>query len=212
MATFEDVAKGVLEGNAGKVKALSEELLAAGEEPLDIINLALIAGMNEVGILFKAGEMFVPEVIASADAMERGTEVVKPLIDAGDMPSLGTVVVGTVKGDLHDIGKNLVKMMLEGSGFTVIDLGTDVSPENFIADIKEKKPDILAMSALLTTTMLHMKDTIELLKEEGLRDEIKVIIGGAPISQDFSDEISADGFSPDAISACDLCKRLLGLA
>ena len=212
MTTFEDVAKGVLEGNAGKVIALCEELLADGFEPLSIINDALIAGMTEVGVLFKANKMFVPEVIASAEAMEKGTDVVKSLLNASDMPCLGTVLLGTVKGDLHDIGKNLVRMMLEGTGFKVIDLGTDVSPEDFISYAKEHQPDILAMSALLTTTMLHMKDTIELLKEEGMRDKVKVIVGGAPVSQDFSDEISADGFSPNAISATDLCKTLMGIA
>ena len=211
MATFEDVAKGVLEGNAGKVKALCEELVKDGHAPLDIINDALIVGMTEVGIRFKANEMFVPEVIASAEAMDRGTEVVKPLINAGDLKSLGKVVIGTVKGDMHDIGKNLVKMMLEGTGFSVVDLGISVAPEAFVASVKEHNPDVVAMSALLTTTMLHMKDTIELLKEEGLRDDVKVIIGGAPVSQDFSDEIAADGFSPDAISATDLCKALLGV-
>jgi 5-methyltetrahydrofolate--homocysteine methyltransferase len=211
MATLEELAKAVIVGNAGKAKKLSEDLVAEGIAPLDIINQGLLAGMTEVGILFKSNDMFVPEVLASAQAMDNGIAVVKPLINAEDMPSHGTVFCGTVKGDLHDIGKNLVVMMLEGAGFKVINAGIDVAPEDFIAGVREHKPDIIAMSALLTTTMLHMKDTVELLKEEGLRDQVKVIIGGAPVSQDFADEITADGFSPDAISATDLCKKLLGI-
>ena len=212
MATFEDAAKGVLEGDADKVQSLCEQLLKEGHEPLDIINDALVAGMNEVGILFKANEMYVPEVIASAEAMERGTGVVKALINTEDIPCLGTVLLGTVKGDLHDIGKNLVKIMLEGAGFKVIDLGTDVPPERFVEEVKDNNPNIVAMSALLTTTMLSMKDTIEVLQEEGLRDDLKIVIGGAPVSEDFSNEISADGYSADAITAVDICKNLMGIA
>lgn len=211
MATIEDLAKAVMDGNGGKAKKLSEELLEQGVAPLEIINQGLIAGMTEVGVLFKANEMFVPEVIASAEAMERGVAIVKPLVAAEDMRTLGTVFLGTVKGDLHDIGKNLVMMMLEGAGFKVINAGIDVAPETFIEGVREYNPDIVAMSALLTTTMLHMKDTIELLKEEGLREDVKVIIGGAPVSQDFADEITADGYSPDAVSAADLCKRLMNV-
>lgn len=211
MATIEDLAKAVMDGNGGKAKKLSEELLEQGVAPLEIINQGLIAGMTEVGVLFKANEMFVPEVIASAEAMERGVAIVKPLVAAEDMRTLGTVFLGTVKGDLHDIGKNLVMMMLEGAGFKVINAGIDVAPETFLEGVREHNPDIVAMSALLTTTMLHMKDTIELLKEEGLREDVKVIIGGAPVSQDFADEITADGYSPDAVSAADLCKSLMNV-
>ena len=145
----------------------------------------------------------------SARAMNAGMELVKPLILAEDIPSAGKVVIGTVKGDLHDIGKNLVGMLLESAGYTTINIGVDVGPEKFLQAVKEHSPHIIAMSALLTTTMLSMKDTIELLKEEGMRDKVFVIIGGAPISQDFADEIGADGFAPDAGSATDLCKKLL---
>ena len=175
--------------------------------PLEIISNGLIAGMNVVGVQFKSGEMFVPEVLMSAKSMAAGIEIVKPLIADKDMPSMGKVLIGTVKGDLHDIGKNLVAMMLESGGFTVINLGIDIAPEKFVAAFKEHQPDIIAMSALLTTTMMHMKDTIELIKEEGFK--VKCIIGGAPISQEFADTIGADGYSPDAASAVDLCRKLL---
>ena len=211
-ATIEDLAQAVFDGDSRKAKKLSQKLLDAGEAPLDIINQGLMGGMSEVGVQFKAGTMFVPDVMAAAEAMAAGVELVKPLIAHEDIQSLGTVYMCTVKGDLHDIGKNLVIMMLEGAGFNVINAGVDISPEKIVEDVKELHPDIIGMSALLTTTMLHMKDTIELLKEEGLRDEVKVIIGGAPVSQDFADEITADGYSPDAVSAADLAKSLVGAA
>ncbi|GAB6146913.1 cobalamin B12-binding domain-containing protein [Desulfocicer niacini] len=212
MVTIEDLGKFIITGKKGKVKGICEYLLKEGIDPLEIINKGLIGGMVEVGVRFKANTMFIPEVMMSAEAMAAGTEIVKPFIKVGDMPSNGTVVLGTVKGDLHNIGKNLVSMMMESVGFTVINAGVDNSPETLVDLIKKEKPDVLGMSALLTTTMLHMKDTIELLKEEGLRNDVKVIIGGAPVSQDFADEIGADGFSPDAASAADLCKKLLGIA
>lgn len=209
MANFEELSKHVIAGNQAKVKEVTQGLVDGGIAPLDIINQGLIAGMNIVGARFKNGEMFVPEVLMAAKSMGMGIEIVKPLIAEKDMPSVGKVLLGTVKGDLHDIGKNLVGMMLESGGFTVINMGIDVSPDQFVKAVKEYNPDILAMSALLTTTMLHMKDTIELLKEEGLKDKVKVIVGGAPISQDFADEVGADGFAPDAASAVDLSKKLL---
>jgi len=209
VANFEELSQSVISGNLKKVKKLTQELIDEGVSPIDIINLGLIAGMGVVGARFKNGEMYVPEVLVAARSMSAGIELVKPLIADKDMPSAGRVLLGTVKGDLHDIGKNLVGMMLESRGYTVINAGIDVSPEKFVQAIKEHNPDILAMSALLTTTMLHMKDTIELMKEEGIKDQIKIIIGGAPISQDFADEVGADGFAPDAASAVDLCNRLL---
>lgn len=212
MATLQDLSKAVIEGKKNRAVKISQALVDDGVAPLDVINNGLIAGMTEVGVRFKAGQMFVPEVLMAAEAMSAGSELVKPMLNAEDLPSIGTVLLGTVKGDLHDIGKNLVGMMLESVGFTVINAGIDVAPETFVVQIKECHPGVLAMSALLTTTMLHMKDTIELLKEEGIREEVKVIIGGAPVSQDFADEISADGFAPDAASAADLCKKLLGIA
>lgn len=209
MATYEQLAQEVLKGKRKLVIASTNELLQAGEAPLDIINKGLIVGMSEVGVLFQQNKMFIPEVLMSAKAMQEGIDIVTPLIKAGDMKSNGTVIMATVQGDLHDIGQNLVGIMLESNGFTVINAGKDVSPEKLVELVKEHKPDILGMSAMLTTTMLHMKDTIELLKEEGLRDQVKVIIGGAPVSTDFSTEITADGFAPDALSAVGLCKRLL---
>jgi len=209
VASFEELSKHVIAGNQAKVKEVTQGLVDGGTAPLDIINQGLIAGMNIVGARFKNGEMFVPEVLMAAKSMGMGIEIVKPLIAESDMPSVGKVLLGTVKGDLHDIGKNLVGMMLESGGFTVINMGIDISPEQFVKAVKEHNPDFVAMSALLTTTMLHMKDTIELLKEEGLKDKVKVIVGGAPISQDFAEEVGADGFAPDAASAVDLCKKLL---
>ncbi|ATW26343.1 cobalamin B12-binding domain-containing protein [Candidatus Formimonas warabiya] len=210
MSDYQNLSQFVIAGKESQVKEKTQQLVEAGNNPLDIINQGLIAGMNVVGARFKNGEMFVPEVLMAARSMAAGIEIVKPLIADTDMPSIGKVVIGTVKGDLHDIGKNLVAMMLESSGFTVINIGIDIAPEKFVEAIKQHHPDIVAMSALLTTTMLHMKDTIELIKEEGLK--VKAIIGGAPISQDFADEIGADGFAPDAASATELCKNLLGKA
>jgi 5-methyltetrahydrofolate--homocysteine methyltransferase len=165
--------------------------------------------MNIVGPRFKNGEMFVPEVLMSAKAMSAGLEIVKSVLTEADVPSIGTIVIGTVEGDLHDIGKNLVAMMIESAGFKVVNLGVDKSPREFVLAVKEHNPDILAMSALLTTTMMNMKETIDALKEEGLRDKVKVIVGGAPVSQSFADEIGADGYAPDAASAAELCKNLV---
>ena len=208
MVNFEALAESVISGKEAEVKEQVKAMVEAGVNPLEIINNGLIAGMNVIGARFKAGDMFVPEVLMSAKSMSAGVEIVRPLIADKDMPSKGTILLGTVKGDLHDIGKNLVGMLIESGGFKVINLGIDIPPEKFVAAIKEHGPDIVAMSALLTTTMLHMKDTIELIKEEGLK--VKCIIGGAPISQDFANEIGADGFAPDAASAVELCTRLIG--
>jgi 5-methyltetrahydrofolate--homocysteine methyltransferase len=207
MANFEALVQSVMDGKEAQVKEQTKALIDGGVSPLEIINQGLIAGMNIVGARFKTGEMFVPEVLMCARSMAAGIELVKPLIAAEDMPNKGTIVLGTVKGDLHDIGKNLVGMMLESGGFKVINLGIDIAPEKFVEAVKEYNPEIVAMSALLTTTMPHMKDTIELIKEEGLK--VKCIIGGAPISQDFADKIGADGYSPDAASAVELCNKLL---
>lgn len=209
MATFEQLASEILKGKRKLVVNSVNELLSAGEAPLDIINKGLIVGMSEVGILFQQNKMFIPEVLMSAKAMDEGLLIVKPLLQGGEIKSQGKVLIATVQGDLHDIGKNLVGIMLESNGFTVIDAGKDASPELIVSMAKEHKPDVIGMSAMLTTTMLHMKDTIELLKEEGMRDQVKVVIGGAPVSTDFSTEILADGFAPDALSAVGLCKQLL---
>jgi len=210
VAVFEDLSNAVISGNVAKVTELTKKAIDDGVAPTDVINRGLITGMSVVGARFKAGEMFVPEVLMAARSMNAGLDIVKPLITEGDIPSVGKVIIGTVKGDLHDIGKNLVGMMMESGGFNVVNLGVDIPPEKFAAAVKEHKPQVVALSALLTTTMLAMKDTIEVLKEEGLRNSVKVIIGGAPVTQQFADEIGADGYAPDAASATDLAKRLLG--
>ncbi|MDR9756711.1 MAG: corrinoid protein [Thermoanaerobacterales bacterium] len=209
MATFEDLAQSVIEGNVDKVKSLAQSLLDAGSNPLEIINKGLIAGMNVVGARFKAMEMFVPEVLMCAKAMSAGMEVVKPHIAEQEVQTSGKIIIGTVKNDLHDIGKNLVAMMLESSGFEVINLGIDLSPSQFVEAIKEHKPDIVGLSALLTNTLPFMKDTIDAIEEAGLRDQVKVIIGGAPVTQEYADKIGADGYAPEAASAAELCKKLV---
>lgn len=207
MADYEALVTSVIDGDEVLVKEYTKALLDAGFKPLDIINQGLIAGMDIVGPRFRDGEMFVPEVLMAARSMATGIEILKPFISDTDMPRKGTIVLGTVKGDLHDIGKNLVGMMMESSGFHVINLGIDISPAEFVAAIKKHNPKIVAMSALLTTTMMQMKDTIELIKEEGLT--VKSIIGGAPVTQEFADRIGADGYSSDAASAVELCTRLI---
>ena len=211
MAIYAELAQSVISGQKDKVRELVSQLIAAGNNPLEIVNEGLIAGMDVVGVRFKAGDMFVPEVLMSAKSMTGGLELLKPLIAAGDQKSNGRILIGTVKGDLHDIGKNLVSMLLESGGFEVINMGVDISSDDFIAAGAEHKPDIIALSALLTTTMPMMKDVVDLLKEKGLRDRIKVIVGGAPVSQEYADNIGADGYAPDAGSAVELCRQLLAL-
>ncbi|MCB8814286.1 MULTISPECIES: corrinoid protein [Desulfosporosinus] len=209
MSDFTSLAELVINGNYNGAKDLTQKMIDNGNDPLEIINQGLMAGMNVVGVRFKAGDMYVPEVMMSAKAMSTGIELLKPLIADKDMPTAGKVVIGTVKGDLHDIGKKLVVMMMESAGFEIIDLGVDIDPAAFVKAVKEHSPQVIGLSALLTTTMLSMKDTIEALKEEGLRDSVKVVIGGAPISQSFADEIGADGYAADAASATELCRRII---
>jgi 5-methyltetrahydrofolate--homocysteine methyltransferase len=210
MADYEALAGAIIECNAAKAAELTQKLVDEGVKPSEIINMGLIGGMNVVGDRFKKGDMYVPEVMMAAKAMHAGMNIVKPLLLEGESSSTGKVIVGTVSGDLHDIGKNLVGMMMESGGMEVVDLGVDVTPEKFAAAVREHKPQVVGLSALLTTTMLAMKDTIEVLKEEGLRDSVKVIVGGAPVTQDFADEIGADGWAPDAASAKDLAQKLAG--
>ncbi len=210
MADLERISNGVIAGDDAEVAELTRQAIDGGVQPSEIINSGLIKGMNVVGQRFKAGEMYVPEVMIAARAMKAGMELVRPLIVESDMPTAGKVVIGTVAGDLHDIGKNLVGMMMESGGMTVVNMGVDISADKFAQAVREHKPDVVALSALLTTTMLAMKDTIELLKEEGLRDSVKVIVGGAPVTADFANEIGADGWAPDAASAKDLAVELAG--
>ena len=208
MADFEKLSESVIKGEEEKVKELVQEAIDEGLEPSEIINQGLISGMNVVGKRFKEGDMFVPEVLLSARSMKGGMELVKPLLVEGEMEEAGKVILGTVEGDLHDIGKNLVGMMMESGGLEVINLGTDVTAAEFAEAVREHKPDVLGMSALLTTTMLEMQNTIEVLIEEGLRDSVKLIVGGAPVTKEFADEIGADGWAPDAASAKDLVFEL----
>ena len=208
-AGLEKIFVGILDGNANLVVAEVQKALDAGMGPADILNQGMIAAMGEVGRLFEEGEYFVPEMLIAARAMQKGLELLKPHLTEADVQSPGKVAIGTVKGDLHDIGKNLVAMMLEGAAFEVIDLGTDVSPERFIQAVRDRGAQIIAMSALLTTTMPNMKNTIEALKEAGLRDKVKVMIGGAPVTQNYADQIGADGFAEDASRAVAKARSLL---
>ena len=209
MSQIETIYNAVLEGDAAGTKAGVNAALDAGIAPETILKDGLIAAMGEVGRLFEENEYFVPEMLVSARAMQGGLAILKPQLAAGGTTPAGKVVVGTVKGDLHDIGKNLVAMMLEGAGFEIVDLGTDVSPEKFVNAVAEHKPNAIAMSALLTTTMPSMKNTISALEEAGVRGNVKVMIGGAPVTDGFAKQIGADGYSPDASSAVRLAKSLV---
>jgi corrinoid protein of di/trimethylamine methyltransferase len=202
----------VLNGDDKAARTLTQKALAAGVEPLKLVNEHMAPAMDEVGRRFECNEYFVPELLLSARAMKAALELIRPLLTAQGGASKGKVAIGTVKGDLHDIGKNLVASMLEGGGFEVIDLGVNVTPEQFIAAVKEKNARIVAMSALLTTTMMSMKTTIEALKQAGVRDQVKVMIGGAPITQKFADEIGADGYSESAVGAVALARKAVGAA
>ena len=209
MMDLKEIYESTIAGNAPKVKELVEQALAEGVNPGDIITNQLIPAMAEVGDRFARNEFYVPEMLIAARAMQGGLAILKPLLADGEMVSAGRVIVGTVKGDLHDIGKNLVSMMLEGAGFEVIDLGVDVTPQKFAEAVKESQAQIVALSALLTTTMTMMKDTIATLSEAGVRDQVKVIIGGAPVTKSYADEIGADGYADDAGGAVKAAKALL---
>ena len=210
MADLRAIAENLIAGNAEEVRKLTQEAVDEGVSANDILEQGLIAGMNVVGVRFKNNEIFVPEVLISARAMKAGMEILRPILTASGVQSRGKVVMGTVKGDLHDIGKNLVSMMLEGAGFEVVDLGISVTPERFVAAAQEHQAQVVGMSALLTTTMVGMKDVVELLHRE-VGDRVKAIVGGAPVNQRFADEIGADGYAPDATSAVELVKRLLDI-
>ncbi len=196
----------VIEGNFADMVNITKQALEDGLSAEEILNNGLMTGMDHVGVEFKAGNMFVPEVLRSAKAMQEAMNIVRPLLVESGAKTTGKVLLGTVKGDLHDIGKNLVGMMCEGAGFEIVDLGKDVDPEAFVEAVKEHKPNILGMSALLTTTMRAMERTIKALEEAGIRDTVKIMIGGAPVTQDFSDQIGADGYAANAASASEMAK------
>jgi 5-methyltetrahydrofolate--homocysteine methyltransferase len=209
MAFLGDLTESIMEGDESKVKKIVEEAVKNKVPVKEILNDGLIGAMNIVGVKFKNCELFVPEVLMAARAMKVGIGVLKPLLDKSNILSIGKVVIGTVKGDLHDIGKNLVAMMVEGSGFEVIDVGVDVPPEKFVEAVKINKADLCMMSALLTTTMPAMKQTIDALKEAGLAGKVKTMIGGAPVTQNFAHSIGADGYGSNAAAAMDVAKSLL---
>jgi len=206
---LQSIFEAILEGDADQVQTNIQAALQAGIEPNLVLNEGMIAAMREVGARFEAGDFYVPEMLISARAMQGGMALLKPHLQQGDVKSSGKVVIGTVKGDLHDIGKNLVALMLEGAGFEIKDLGTDVAAEDFIAALKAEKADILALSALLTTTMPSMKQTIEMVKAAGLRDQVKIIVGGAPVTEEYARLVGADGYSPDASRAVGLAESLM---
>ncbi len=201
---LQKIAAKLYEGEDEEVAELVQQALDAGKTPKEILQDGLIAGMDQVGKDFKAGDLFVPEVLIAARAMHAGMNVLRPLLTASDSPTVGKYVIGTVKGDLHDIGKNLVKMMLEGAGFETVDLGTDVAPEAFVQAVREHKPRIVGM----TTTMVNMKTTIDALQEAGLRDSVKIMVGGAPVTAAFAQQIGADAYAPDAATAVDVARKL----
>jgi 5-methyltetrahydrofolate--homocysteine methyltransferase len=203
------ISTAVIEGNLDDIVDLTEDALDEGLDAQEVLNKGLMPGMDHVGVEFRAGNMFVPEVLRSARAMQASMDILKPLLAASGVKMVGKVLLGTVKGDLHDIGKNLVGMMCEGAGFEVKDMGKDITPEAFVQAVKEYEPDVLGMSALLTTTMRSMENTIKALEEAGLRDHVKVMIGGAPVTQSFADQIGADGYASNAASAAELAKRFV---
>lgn len=200
----------VIKGAINDMVDLTEDALDDGFSPQDILDNGLMPGMDYVGVEFKAGRMFVPEVLRSARAMQNSMDILRPLLVETGATMAGVIVLGTVKGDLHDIGKNLVGMMCEGAGFDVYDLGKNIDPDAFVQAVKEHEPNILGMSALLTTTMRSMQHTIDALKEAGVRDQVKVMIGGAPVTKDFADAIGADGYASNAASAVELAKQFAG--
>jgi 5-methyltetrahydrofolate--homocysteine methyltransferase len=206
---LEQISKAIIEGELDEIVDLTEDALDDDLSAQEILNDGLMAGMNYVGVEFKAGNMFVPEVLRSAKAMQNSMDILNPLLAESGAKRVGKVLLGTVKGDLHDIGKNLVGMMCEGAGFEVEDIGKDIAPEGFVKAIKEFNPDVVGMSALLTTTMRSMEHTIKALEEAGLRDKVKVMIGGAPVTQDFADKIGADGYASNAAAAADLAKEFV---
>ena len=209
MVNLNHISEALQSGRAEKVSELVKQALNEDIIPKKILEEGLIRGMSIIGEKFKKNEVYVPEVLIAARAMHAGMDILKPKLTETGVKNIGKVVMGTVTGDLHDIGKNLVKMMLEGAGFEVVDLGVDVSADKFVEAVKEHQPNIIGMSALLTTTMVNMPEVIKALENAGLRDKVKIMVGGAPITQNYADQIGADGYSSDATSATDKAKTFL---
>ena len=209
MADLGKIAESLIAGKIDDVSNQVKEAIDGGTPAQETLEKGLLAGMNVVGQRFKSGEMFIPEVLRSAKAMHAGMEILRPLLSDAENKGAGTLVLGTVEGDLHDIGKNLVGMMFEGAGFKVINLGIDLKPQVFVDAVKEHKPDLLGMSALLTTTMPKMGETINALKEAGLRDTVKILVGGAPVTAEFAEEIGADAYAANAASSVDKARAVL---
>jgi corrinoid protein of di/trimethylamine methyltransferase len=212
MPILDEIKEALYAGDMNKIQDGVNQALQQGLEPAEIINDGLIAAMNVIGVKFKNDEIYMPEVLVSARAMHAGMDILKPLLTGDAVQEKGTMVLGTVKGDLHDIGKNLVKMMMEGAGFKVVDLGVDVPTEKFVQAVQEFRPQLVGLSALLTTTMTMMKSTVAELKACCNGGKVKVIIGGAPVTERFAGEIGADGYAPDAASAVDKARELLGVS
>jgi 5-methyltetrahydrofolate--homocysteine methyltransferase len=210
MADMSAIAENLISGKKDEVTSLVQAAVDEGVDAATILDDGLVAGMAVVGEKFKNNEFYVPEVLIAARAMNAGMEVLQPLLAESDVKPAGTVVIGTVKGDLHDIGKNLVAMMLKGGGFQIVDLGVDVAPDKFLEKVKESGAKVIALSALLTTTMPQMKAVLEQLSSSDMKDDVKVMVGGAPLTQEYADEIGAHGYAPDAASAVDLAKNLSG--
>ncbi len=204
------VYSAIVDGNPNAARDAVAAALEAGFAPDVVLNEAMVTAMAEVGRLFEEGEYYVPEMLIAARAMQGGLVLIKPLLVQDNVQSAGKIVIGTVKGDMHDIGKNLVAMMLEGAAFEVIDLGTDVTPERFVEAAREHNANVVAMSALLTTTMANMKATIEALQNAGVREQVKVVVGGAPLTADYASQIGADGYAPDASRAVAMVRGLIG--
>jgi corrinoid protein of di/trimethylamine methyltransferase len=209
MSDYGKLTEAILNGDSRTAVAVTQEALAAQADPQDLVTNYMIPAMDEIGKRFETGDCFVPELLISARAMKASLELIRPLLAARGAQPVGRVIIGTVKGDLHDIGKNLVASMLEGAGFEVIDLGVDVPPERILSEIRTRKINLVALSALLTTTMPYMKTIIAELKKAGVREQVKVIIGGAPVTQRYADEIGADGYSDNANGAVGLARRLV---
>ena len=212
MVELKEIAENLIQGKAPEVKELVQKAIDEGQDVSKVLNEGLLAGMSVVGDKFKRNEFYVPEVLIAARAMKSGMVILRPLLTGKGVKGAGTAVLGTARGDLHDIGKNLVGMMMEGAGFEVVDIGVDVPPDKFVEVAKEKNADIIGVSALLTTTMPGMKDVVQAVKSSDLKGKVKVMIGGAPVTQSYADEIGADGYAPDAASAVDKAKQLLKIA